>query len=82
MMGKQPIMGGHCYVMLGGLWTNSIAQFPTFLEDILHILHILYIFVQCQVLRKQKYNSTKKCFCTHSLQVKIIHTGQGGKHSS
>ena len=45
-MGKQPIKGGHCYI-LDGLWTvcYSIAQSPTFHgghpSQILHILHAI-----------------------------------------
>ena len=41
-MGKQPIKGGHCYVLDYGLsFTLSLSPLR-FLEDILHILHILF----------------------------------------
>ena len=55
MASKQPIKGGHCCVKLDGLWTVlfSTAHPPHFLENILHILHILYISAQCQVFREQ-----------------------------
>ena len=53
---KQPTMGGHCYVMLDGLWTvlYSIIQPHTFLGGYpIYTFCTFFISVQCQVLRKQ-----------------------------